>query len=258
MTRPVTLITGASGGIGSALAHRLATDGHRLVLTGRREAALSALSGELEARGAQVAALVGDVAEQALPQACVDRAIERFGRLDALVCAAGASRARPFLELDADWDDLLDVNLSAPFRFALAAARPMIAQGDGGAIVFASSVSAANGGANLAYGAAKAGLESLTRGMARQLGSHRIRTNAVTLGIVDTDMIRDAVGKGMANLAAEVASRVPAGRLCRPEEVAGLIAFMLSPEAGYMTGACVPLTGGLDIPAPLTLAPKAG
>ena len=113
MAGPVTLVTGASGGIGGALAALLAQQGHRLVLSGLEQSGLDALANDLAAKGTGVATLAGDVRERDLAQACVDLAVERFGRLDHLVTGAGASRPVPLVEMDDDeWDRLVDINLS--------------------------------------------------------------------------------------------------------------------------------------------------
>ena len=195
-TAPVTVVTGASGGICSALARMLAAAGHRLVLTGHEPAALDELAMEIVSGGGQAAALAGDVRDRQLPGRIVALACERFGRIDNLVNGAGASRPVPFIEIDDnEWDDRVDINLSSVFRMSRAAARQMIAQGEGGAIVHISSIAHANGGANVAYGSAKGGVATLTYGMAQQLGPAGIRVNAVAPGIIDTPMVRGGFAK---------------------------------------------------------------
>ncbi len=246
MAGPVTLVTGASGGIGGALAALLAQQGHRLVLSGLDQRGLDALAQDLTAQGASIATLAGDVRERDLAQACVDLAVERFGRLDHLVTGAGASRPVPMVEMDdEEWDRLVDINLSAVFRISKAAARQMIGQGEG-----------ANGGANLAYGSAKGGVATLTYGMAQQLGPHGIRVNAVAPGIIDTPMVRGGFAQQFDALVAGAALRTPLGRLGRPEDVAAVIAFLLSPSAAFVTGALIPITGGIEILSPISTIAK--
>ncbi|WP_439493616.1 SDR family NAD(P)-dependent oxidoreductase [Bosea sp. (in: a-proteobacteria)] len=257
MAGPVTLVTGASGGIGGALAAMLAQQGHRLVLSGLDQSGLDALANDLAAQGTGVATLAGDVRERDLAQACVDLAVERFGRLDHLVTGAGASRPVPLVEMEDDeWDRLVDINLSAVFRISKAAARQMIGQGEGGSIVHISSIAHANGGANLAYGSAKGGVATLTYGMAQQLGPHGIRVNAVAPGIIDTPMVRGGFAQQFDALVAGAALRTPLGRLGRPEDVAAVIAFLLSPSAAFVTGALIPITGGIEILSPISTIAK--
>jgi 3-oxoacyl-[acyl-carrier protein] reductase len=253
MDGPVTLVTGASGGIGSALCRMLAQAGHRLVLTALDADALDRLADELAANGVGVATLAGDVREPDLAERCVTFAAARFGRLDNLVTAAGASRPCPLVDMDdEEWERLVDVNLTAVFRFSRAAARQLAAQDEGGAIVHISSIAHANGGANLAYGAAKGGVATLTFGMAQQLGAHRIRVNAVAPGIIDTPMVRGGFRGGFDGLVAGAQVRTPLGRLGQPDDVAALIAFLLSPSAAFITGALVPVTGGIEILPPIS------
>jgi 3-oxoacyl-[acyl-carrier protein] reductase len=256
-TAPVTVVTGASGGICSALARMLAAAGHRLVLTGHEPNPLDELAAEIMSRGGQVEALAGDVRDRQLPGCIVSLARDRFGRIDNLVNGAGASRPVPFVEIDdAEWDDRVDINLSAVFRMSRAVARQMIEQGEGGAIVHISSIAHANGGANVAYGSAKGGVATLTYGMAQQLGPAGIRVNAVAPGIIDTPMVRGGFAREFNALVEGAAVRTPLGRLGRPEDVAAVIAFLLSPGAAFVTGALVPITGGLEILSPITAIAK--
>ncbi|WP_342358773.1 SDR family NAD(P)-dependent oxidoreductase [Terrarubrum flagellatum] len=255
--QPVTLISGASGGICSALARMLAQSGHRLVLTAFEDAPLAALATELTRDGAEVASLAGDVRDRDLPARLVALAVERFGRIDNLVTGAGASRPVPLVEMeDEEWDKLVDINLAAVFRLSKAVARQMIAQGDGGAIAHISSIAHANGGANLAYGSAKGGVATLTYGMAQQLGRHGVRVNAVAPGIIDTPMVRGGFAQQFNALVEGAAIRTPLGRLGRPEDVASVLAFLISPGAAFVTGALIPITGGIEILSPISTIAK--
>ncbi len=250
---PVTLITGASGGICGALALMLAAAGHRLVLSGLEEEAIAALAARIEAEGGQAVGLAGEIRDRGMPAALVGLAARRFGRLDNLVTGAGASRPVPLVAMeDGEWDELVDLNLSAVFRLSKAVARQMIAQGEGGAIVHISSIAHANGGANLAYGSAKGGVATLTYGMAQQLGPHGIRVNAVAPGIIDTPMVRNGFASQFDGLVAGASDRTPLGRLGRPEDVANVIAFLLSPGSAFVTGALIPITGGIEILSPIS------
>lgn len=256
---PVTLVTGASGGICGALARLLAGRGHRLVLTALDAPGLAAVAAEIESAGGEATTLAGDMADRALPDALVALGLSRFGRLDNLVTGAGASRPVAMTEMaDEEWDGLVDLNLSAVFRMSKAAARQMIAQGEGGAIVHISSIAHANGGANLAYGSAKGGVATLTCGMAQQLGRHAIRVNAVAPGIIDTPMVRNGFREQFNGLVAGASARTPLGRLGQPADVANVIAFLLSDEAAFVTGALLPVTGGIEILSPISTIAKEG
>lgn len=257
MAGPVTLVTGASGGIGGVLAVMLARQGHRLALSGLDQEGLDAVAEEVRSCGGEVETIAGDVRDRDLAQACIEITVARFGRLDNLVTGAGASRPVPLVEMeDEEWDKLVDINLSAVFRISKAAARRMIAQGEGGAIVHISSIAHANGGANLAYGSAKGGVATLTYGMAQQLGPHGIRVNAVAPGIIDTPMVRRGFAAQFNALVEGAAVRTPLGRLGQPEDVAAVIAFLLSAGAAFVTGALIPITGGIEILSPISTIAK--
>jgi 3-oxoacyl-[acyl-carrier protein] reductase len=252
---PVTIITGASGGIGSALVDKLVGRGYRLVLNGLEEDRLTAQVRAIEQTGGAAAAFAGDAGDRSLPPKLCALALERFGRIDALVTGAGISRLVPMTELEDDeWDRLVDINLSFAFRLSRAVIKQMLQQGEGGAIVHISSISHANGGANLAYGSAKGGLATLTYGMAQQLGPHGIRVNAVAPGVIDTDLVRrnfdfKALERG-------ASARTPLRRVGKPQDVANVIAFLLSDEAAFVTGALVPITGGIEFLGAISSLPE--
>ena len=256
-TCPVTLVTGASGGIGSVLARMLAAAGHRLILSGLEHEPLEQLARGIEAAGGAAGLIAGDVRDRDLPEAIIQLSVERFGRVDNLATCAGASRPVSLLDLDdAEWDKFVDINLSAVFRISRAVVKQLIKQGDGGAIVHVSSIAHANGGANLAYGAAKGGVATLTYGMAQQLGPHGIRVNAVAPGIIDTPMVRNGFAQQFNSLVSGAAARTPLGRLGRPEDVASVISYLLSPDAAFVTGALIPVTGGIEILSPISTIAK--
>jgi 3-oxoacyl-[acyl-carrier protein] reductase len=250
---PVTLVTGACGGIGSAIVEKLAVSGHRLVLNGLDAAKLDAQVKALAAAGHEGVALAGDVCDRALPGKLRDLAVSTFGGIDGLVSGAGTSRPVAFVDMDdAEWDRLVDINLSSVARIARAVAKQMLAQKRGGAIVHISSIAHANGGANLAYGSAKGAVATLTYGMAAQLGPHGIRVNAVAPGVIDTPLVRGAFEANFNALVAGASARTPLRRIGRPQDVAEVVAFLLSDAAAFVTGALVPITGGIEFLAPIS------
>ncbi|MBI3506064.1 MAG: SDR family oxidoreductase [Proteobacteria bacterium] len=250
---PVTIVTGACGGIGSAIVERLAAAGHRLVLNGLDPEKLDAHVRRLASLRLPALAVPGDVRDRSLPETLRAAATARFGRIDCLVSGAGTSRPVAFVDMDdEEWDRLLDINLSSVARISRAVVRAMLAQAQGGAIVHISSISHANGGANLAYGAAKGAVATLTYGMAAQLGPHGIRVNAVAPGVIDTPLVRGAFEANFNALVAGASARTPLRRIGQPQDVAEVVAFLLSDAAAFVTGALVPITGGIEFLAPIS------
>ena len=241
----VIVITGAAQGIGAACARRLAAEGAKLALWDLAPAPLQALQAELEQAGHASVALPCDVANAQAVQQALAATLQAHGRIDGLVSNAGIFRAAPFLEVTlADWQAVLDVNLTGSFLVGQAVARQMVAQGDGGAIVHMSSVNGSLAIAEIAsYNASKGGLNQLTRAMALALADHHIRVNAVAPGTIATELARQAVlTSDAARL--RILGRTPMKRLGEPEEVAEVVAFLLSDAARYMTGEIVHVDGG--------------
>jgi NAD(P)-dependent dehydrogenase (short-subunit alcohol dehydrogenase family) len=234
-----TAVTGATRGIGRAIALAFAREGADVLVNGRDAEAGRAVCREIEKLGRRAVWHAADLGRVAEAQSIVATAVDAFGRLDVLVNNAGLFERKPALELDeAAWDRLLDVNLKGAFFCAQAAARAM--RGRGGAIVNVASDAAWSGGLNpcLHYAASKAGMVSITRSLARELAPVGIRVNALAPGLITTDM-GDTAGGTLPGLV------IPMGRQGTPDEVAAAVVFLASDEASYVTGANLNLSGGL-------------
>jgi 3-oxoacyl-[acyl-carrier protein] reductase len=234
------VVTGATRGIGRAIALAFAREGADLVVSGRDAAAGRTVCGEVAALNRRAVWHAADLADAGAARGVVEAALAAYGRVDVLVNNAGLFQRTPALELtEADWDRLLDVNLKAAFFCAQAAARAMLARG-GGAIVNVASDAAWSGGLNPCahYAASKAGMVSITRSLAKELAPHGIRVNALAPGLITTDMGGTA-GSTLPGLA------IPLGREGTPDEVAAATVFLASDEASYVTGANLNLSGGL-------------
>ena len=238
----VAIVTGGTRGIGRAVARALAADGAAVVLTGRDPGRVEAAAQELLAAGREALGLTLDLGQGDAVQRVVAATQERFGRIDLLVNNAGITRDALLVRMkDADWDEVLGVNLRAAFQATRAVARVMMRQRSG-RIVNISSASAAMGTAGQAnYAAAKAGLIGLTKSTARELAHWGILVNAVAPGLVETDMT--------AALSAEVRDaylgQIPLKRMGTPEEVAEVVRFLASDGASYITGQVIHVNGGL-------------
>ncbi len=240
----VALVTGAGGGIGAGIAQRFADAGAALAVHYRSCAdGAAALAQAIAGAGGRAIAVAADLASAAGAERLLAAAVEAFGRVDVLVNNAGAYAGAPLLELsEAEWDAAFAANVRAAALCTQAAARRMIAQGEGGAIVNVASIEASNPGAGHShYGAAKAALVAHTRAAAQELGEHGIRVNAVSPGLIGRDGIERAWPDGVARWRA----RAPLGRMGTPEDVADACLFLASPASRWITGVNLVVDGGV-------------
>jgi NAD(P)-dependent dehydrogenase (short-subunit alcohol dehydrogenase family) len=236
------LVTGAARGIGKAIALRLAREGADVAVCDLNGAGAEATAAEIRALGRRAHAAAVDITDYDQVQALVSGTVDALGRLDVLVNNAGTSKAQPFLEISKEaWQAQLNVHMNGTFYCAQAAGRIMSRQRYG-RIVSVASVAGLMGPIDLAaYGAAKAGIIGLTRAMALELADHGITANAVAPGPIDTELLRSAWPP---EVYAERPQHIPARRLGTPEEIAHAVAFLASPEAGYVNGIVVTVDGG--------------
>ena len=237
----VALVTGASRGIGAAIAQTLAARGLKVIGTATTEEGAARIGAALAAHpGCRGAAL--DVNDAAAAEALIDAIVKEHGALHVLVNNAGITRDMLAMRLkDEDWDAVLDTNLKAVFRLSRAVLRPMMKQRWGRIISITSVVGASGNPGQANYAAAKAGVAGMTRALARELGSRGITVNCVAPGFIATDMTA-ALGEEQQKA---LAAQIPLGRLGQPADIAAAVAYLASPEAGYVTGQELHVNGGM-------------
>ncbi len=238
----VALVTGASRGIGRAIAARLAALGADVGLVQRSDPAETA--SEVQRSGRRAFVFRADLGD---PRACEDAVaavVDALGRLDVAVCNAGAMVRAPALELSVDdWRRVLDVNLTGAFVVSRAAARQFVAQGGGGRIVHIASMMSFHAGINTAaYAASKGGVAQLTKAQANEWAPLGIRVNAVAPGWVETELT--APLREDERRFAEISGRIPVGRWATADDIAGAVAFLSLPESEYVNGIVLPVDGG--------------
>jgi 3-oxoacyl-[acyl-carrier protein] reductase len=240
LTGKTALVTGASGGIGGAIARALHAQGATVILSGTRAEALEAVRAELGSRAFIAPANLSDIASvEALPKA----AEEAAGRgIDILVNNAGITRDNLFMRMkDEEWDQVIAVNLTAAFRLSRAVLRGMMKKRWGRIIQITSVVGATGNPGQANYAAAKAGLVGMTKSLAAEVASRNITVNAVAPGFIQTamtDVLTDQQKQ-------TISTRIPAGRMGLPEEIAAAVVYLASQEAAYVTGETIQINGGM-------------
>jgi 3-oxoacyl-[acyl-carrier protein] reductase len=240
---PVAIITGGTRGIGLAIARRLANDGYDLVLSYRGDASVAAAAQqELDPYGRRLEIMASDVSNADDAGALIEKTINEFGRIDALINNAGITKDTLIMRMsEDDWDSVLTTNLKGAFLCSKAAVRPMLRQRSGRIVNLTSVVGLVGNAGQANYAAAKAGLVGLTKSLAKEVGSRGITVNAIAPGFIDT-RLTDVLPQELKDT---LLKNIPLGRFGTTDDVSGSVAFLLSPDASYITGHVLTIDGGL-------------
>jgi 3-oxoacyl-[acyl-carrier protein] reductase len=240
----VALVTGASRGIGKAIAAALAAEGAVVVVAARDAERLSAVVGEITAAGGRADGVTIDVSDRASVDAAFSRLLKMHGRIDCLVNNAGLTRDNLLLRMkDEEWQQVLATNLGGAFLCTQAALRPMIKQRSGRIVNVASVVGLTGNAGQANYAASKAGLVGFTKSVAREVASRGITVNAIAPGFIETDMTAAMTDKARE----AVTSAIPMGKVGQPADVAGAVVFLSSDDAAYVTGQVLAVDGGFHM-----------
>lgn len=240
----VNLITGASKGIGRAIALRLAREGSNLVLGARTVDACEQVAAEARELGVEALAVSLDVGDARSVKAAIAAAVERFGHIDGLVNNAGITRDNLLMRLsDESWDEVLRTDLTGVFLCTRAVLRSMLRRRQGRVVSISSVVGLQGNAGQTNYAAAKAGVHGFTKALAREVGTRGITINAVAPGFIESDMTRDLPEETKENLK----QQIPLSRLGKGDDVAGVVNFLLSEDAAYITGQIISVDGGMHM-----------
>jgi len=240
-TRGAALVTGASRGIGAAIARRLASDGWRVVGTATTPRGAEAISSALSEVGGG-RGVVMNITDTVSIEAALSDIREREGTIELLVNNAGITRDNLLMRMkNEEWDSIIETNLSAAARLTQKMLKGMMKARRGRIILIGSVVGSTGNPGQTNYAAAKAGLTGFARSLAREVGSRNITVNTVAPGFIDTDMTRELPDEARAKLL----EGIPLGRLGQPEEVAATVSFLASPDGGYITGETLHVNGGM-------------
>ncbi len=242
MSAPLAIVTGASRGIGKAIAERLAGDGFFVVGTATSDSGASAITVYLEEAGLTGVGRVLNVTEPGAIETFIDDVSEAFGTPAVLVNNAGITRDNLLMRMkDDEWDDILRTNLTSIFRLSKACMRGMMKARHGRIVNITSVVGVTGNAGQTNYAAAKAGIIGFTKSLAKEVGSRGITVNCVAPGFIDTDMTRALSDDQRQALL----GNIPLARLGSPEEIAGAVSFLCSKDAGYVTGETLHVNGGM-------------
>lgn len=238
----VAIVTGASRGIGRAIALALAAQGAKVVASARNAEALAELADEIKSQGGDALAVVGDVALEDDANNLVKQAVDAYGQVDVFVNNAGITRDGLLLRMkNDDWDAVLDTNLKGAFLCTRAVAKVMSKQRSGRIINISSVVGEMGNAGQANYCASKAGLLGLTKSVARELARRNVTVNAITPGFIVTDMTEEMTDKARETMT----EQIPLGRLGSAEDIASAVIFLASDQSGYITGQVLGVNGGM-------------
>ncbi|MEM7563467.1 MAG: 3-oxoacyl-ACP reductase FabG [Pseudomonadota bacterium] len=241
----IALVTGASRGIGKAIAHAIGQAGATVIGTATSDSGAEAISAALKEAGHAGKGMVLNVSDSGSVTTCLKQLSDEFGSPDILINNAGITRDTLLMMMkDEQWDDIINTNLTSVFRMTKSVIRPMMKKRNGRIINISSVVGSTGNPGQTNYAAAKAGLVGFSKSLAREIGSRNITVNTVAPGFIDTDMTRELPEEQREALS----SQIPLGRLGAAEEVAAAVVFLASPSAAYITGETIHVNGGMFMP----------
>ena len=242
LSNKIAIVTGASRGIGSAIAHNLSKAGAKVVLISRSIDALKSVESEIKSNGGEAISITADVSNLESFTNAISQVVETWGTVDILINNAGITKDNIILRLkEEDWDAVIDINLKGCFNGIKAVTRPMLKSRSGRIINITSVIGLIGNSGQSNYAASKAGILGLTKSIAKELGPRNITVNAIAPGYIQTEMTDNLDQASKDNLI----KSIPLQRLGKPEEIASLVCFLASEEAAYITGQTLNVDGGM-------------
>lgn len=242
--KKLALVTGASRGIGLAIAQRLINDGYRVVGTATSESGVEALNGKLQQSGSEHSAILLDISNSEQTETALSEFLKEQGTPAVVVNNAGITRDNLFLRLgEEDWQAVINTNLSGVYRVCKTLTRAMLKKKEGSIINISSIIGSTGNAGQANYAAAKAGLEGFSRSLAQEIGSRNITVNCIAPGFIQTDMT-DVLPEAQKEA---ILATIPGKRFGKPEDIAGAVAFLASDDARYITGQTLHVNGGMNM-----------